>query len=232
MNGVTVDIREKSFDAPVLRDIRFALGQGEVAALLGPSGSGKTTLLSLIAGIEEGYSGEIQRPEGAIAMVFQAPRLLPWRSLLENITLIPGCEDAAQARELLTTVGLAQAMDQFPEKVSLGMQRRAALARALAIHPTLVLMDEPTVSLDAENAALMRGLIRDLMRESGATALIATHDRREALALADRVLELEGSPASLVRDRPSPLGAADRLNPKAVDQLFKTWFAAPARAAE
>ena len=231
MSGLSVAIEAKSFDTPVLGEIRFDLAPGEIAALLGPSGTGKTTLLSLIAGIEAGFQGRITRPEGPVAMVFQAPRLLPWRTLVDNIALIPGSGGAARARDLLARVGLAEAADQFPEKVSLGMQRRAALARALSVTPALVLMDEPTASLDADNAALMRRLIAGLVASSGATALIATHDRREALMLADRLLELNGSPATLARDRRSPLAPEARQG-EAVEALYRDWFDDPAQAAE
>ncbi|MEM7505181.1 MAG: ATP-binding cassette domain-containing protein [Pseudomonadota bacterium] len=233
MSVLGVEIAEKAFEgAPVLRDLRFDLAEGEVAALLGPSGCGKTTLLSLIAGLDTDFAGRIERPEGALAVVFQNPRLLPWRSLAQNIALIPGSGGMARARELLNAVGLAEAADQHPEKVSLGMQRRAALARALAMRPSLVLMDEPLVSLDAENVGVMRGLIRGLLAESGATALITTHDRREALALADRVLEIGDTPARMLRDRRSPLDREERRNTEDVEALYRAWFSDPARAAE
>ncbi len=224
MSGLRVDLRQKSFGGvPVLGEVAFALAPGEIAALLGPSGCGKTTLLSMIAGLDGDYTGHIAPPEGPIAMVFQTPRLLPWRTLVENITIAAKVSDR-EARALLETVGLGAAADRYPEKTSLGMQRRAALARALAIKPALVLMDEPLVSLDTENAELMRDLIRSQLASSGATALMTTHDRVEALTLADRVLELDGVPAELARDRTSPLGRDERQSPGSVAALHERWF--------
>lgn len=227
MNGLDVAISAKWFGTTqVLGEIRFGVPRGQRVALLGPSGIGKSTLLSLIARTDPVFEGSITRPEGRIAMVFQTPRLLPWRTLAENICLVPGAGDLKRARSLLALVGLEQAADQYPEKVSLGMQRRAALVRAIAISPALILMDEPLVSLDPSSAADMRRVLTTSLDQTGAAALIATHDRREAIALADRILELEGYPARLVGDRRSPLGREDRLNAALVDALHAEWFRA------
>ena len=203
MTRLVVDVASKRFGAlTVLSELRFEIPGGERVALLGPSGIGKSTLLSLIAGTDSVFDGMITRPKGRIAMVFQTPRLLPWRTLVENIEIIPG---AQSARDLLASVGLSEAADQYPEKVSLGMQRRAALARAMAVQPDLILMDEPLVSLDPASAFEMRRLLTEMLDRTGAAALIATHDRREALKLADRVLMLDGPPARLISDRRSPI---------------------------
>ncbi len=226
MTGVQIDLAEKRFgDHHVLGAIEFSLAEGEVACLLGPSGVGKSTLLAIAAGIETDFSGRVQTPDGPVAMVFQEPRLLPWRTLAENIALIPGSGGLARAEALLSRVGLGDAATAYPQKVSLGMQRRAALARALAVRPALVLMDEPLVSLDTDTADEMRALIRDVLAETGATAIIATHDRREALGLADRVLEIGGQPARLLRDRVSPLEPAARRDPARIEALVGRWFA-------
>ena len=227
--GLSVAVAEKRFgDAGVLGDVAFALAPGERAALLGPSGVGKSTLLGLVAGLDRSFRGRIDRPEGHVAMIFQTPRLLPWRTLAENVALVPDCGGEARARALLAEVGLGEAADAYPEKASLGMQRRAALARALAVSPSLMLMDEPLVSLDPDSARAMRGLVTRALDASGAAALIATHDRREALALCDRVLELGGRPARLVRDRRSPLSRPERADPRAVDRVVAEWFPAAA----
>ena len=212
-----VAVREKRFGArTVLRDVAFTLAPGETAALLGPSGVGKSTLLGLVAALDRDFAGEIARPPGRVAFAFQTPRLLPWRTLAQNIALIPGAGDLTRARALLADVGLGEAADVYPERASLGMQRRAALARALAVRPSLLLMDEPLASLDAANAAAMRDLIRRVLAETGATALIATHDVAEALALTGRALTLGGAPATLTADRPSPLSPAARADAAAV----------------
>ncbi|MEC8282680.1 MAG: ATP-binding cassette domain-containing protein [Pseudomonadota bacterium] len=170
MSGLRVAVTAKQFGtAPVLADIAFELAAGERAALIGPSGIGKTTLLSLIAGLDSAFGGQITRPPGALAMVFQTPRLLPWRTLAQNITLAhPACTPG-RARALLDAVGLAAAADLHPEKASLGMQRRAAMARALAVAPSLILMDEPLVSLDAASSARVQAVMVDVLDRSGAT---------------------------------------------------------------
>ena len=230
--ALTVDLAEKRFgDRAVLGAIRFSLASGERAALLGPSGTGKSTLLAIAAGLDTQIDGRVARGPGRLAMVFQEPRLLPWRTLAENIALIPGSGGMGRAREALAEVGLAAEADAWPQKVSLGQQRRAALARALAVGPSLMLMDEPLVSLDPENAAAMRGLIRRVLDETGAAALIATHDREEALALADRMLVLGGQPARLGVDTPSPLDRAARCDPDAVTATARPFFAGLAAGA-
>lgn len=230
MSGLAVDLRGKSYGGQlVLGEIAFSVAPGERVALLGPSGIGKSTLLGLIAGTVADFDGRIERPDGPVAMIFQQPRLLPWRTLAENIALVPGAGDLARAHELLAEVGLGPAADQHPEKVSLGMQRRAALARALAIDPVLMLMDEPLVSLDAETGAGMRRLLVAALDRTGAMGLIATHDRREALAIADRVLELGGTPARLISDRTSPLDRTGRADPAAIEGLHAEWFGEASR---
>ena len=225
MSALTVDVRAKAFGGrTVLRGVGFSLAEGERAALLGPSGIGKTTLLGLIAGIDRDFEGRVERPSGRIAMVFQSPRLLPWRTLAENVALIPEAGGMERAHMLLAEVGLAEAADEYPEKVSLGMQRRAALARAIAIRPSLILMDEPLVSLDPEAAASMREILNHTLDRTGATALTATHDRREALMLSDRLLELGGRPGTLVRDWRSPLDRDQRRNARAVEAVHEARF--------
>ena len=223
--SLSVDLQGKRFSGtPVLGPIRFTLAPGERACLLGPSGIGKSTLLNCIAGIDTDYTGTIRRPPGRIAMVFQSPRLLPWRTLAQNIALIPGSGGLPRARDLLAEAGLAEAADHYPEKVSLGMQRRAALCRALAVNPALILLDEPLVSLDPASAEQMRALLRRTLDLTGATALLTTHDRREALALSDRILEIDGTPALLQRDRPSPLDREARLDHTRVDAACAALF--------
>ena len=225
MSGLDVDIAGKRFASQrVLGEIRFRLGAGERAALLGPSGIGKSTLLGLIAGYDTAFEGRILRPPGQTAMVFQTPRLLPWRTLAQNIALMPGSGGPGRAQELLTEVGLGDVADAFPERISLGMQRRVALARALAVEPSLILLDEPLVSLDPRTAADMRRLLVKLLDRTAAASLMATHDRREALAVADRVLEIDGRPARIVSDRVSPLAREARRDPAAVEALHGDWY--------
>lgn len=224
MSGLSIKINGKRFgDKEILGEIGISIPDGQRVALLGPSGVGKSTLLAMISGADADYDGKIERSHGRLAMIFQNPRLLPWRTLVQNIALIPDGGGEQRARNLLAQVGLTDAADQHPEKVSLGMQRRAALARAMAIEPALLLMDEPLVSLDPDSTKAMRLLLRDAMDQTAATAVLATHSRLEALALADRVLELGDAPARVVRDRQTPLQRSNRTE-TAVAKLAGEWF--------
>jgi ABC-type nitrate/sulfonate/bicarbonate transport system ATPase subunit len=219
---LAVDIQGKDFTAPdgeprpVLRDVAFRVRPGEFVALLGPSGCGKTTLLNLVAGLDTQFVGSVYvdcTPPASlrIGYVFQQPRLLPWRTVFENIALVlPRDADAASIRALLDEVGLAGAHDVYPHRLSLGMARRAAIARAFAIRPELLLMDEPFVSLDAAAADRLRQVLVDLWRSHPTTVLFVTHDLEEAVMLADRILILSDAPGRLLADVPVTLPRAQR----------------------
>lgn len=212
--SLEVSIRGKTFPGarePVLADLSFALGAHEIVALVGPSGCGKTTLLRLISGLDPAFDGEITWPgqRGAalagvapprLGMVFQEPRLLPWRTVWQNLALVlpPGQQAAAAA--LLKRLGLWDERDSYPSRISLGMARRVAIARAFAIAPALVLLDEPFASLDASNAELGRAVLLEAWAERPTAALLVTHDLTDAAALADRVLMLAGRPARIIAD--------------------------------
>lgn len=200
---IKVDVRRKAFgEQEILRDIRFEMEIGETIAILGASGIGKSTLLRLIAGIDTDFDGEIVRPD-KIAMVFQEPVLLPWRSVLQNLTLVhPQLgEDAALAA--LERIGIADKARLFPGQLSLGQQRRLALARAFAGRPELLVMDEPYVSLDPGTAEDMLELTEALIADTKPAVILVTHSQSEADRLARRTLRLAGRPATLVGD-PSP----------------------------
>ncbi|MEM6974400.1 MAG: ATP-binding cassette domain-containing protein [Pseudomonadota bacterium] len=227
--ALSAHVRRKAFgSAEILHDVALQIGHGERVAMLGPSGCGKSTLLAILAGIDRDFDGSLTRDRGRLAMVFQSPRLLPWRTLTQNIALLPDVADGARARAALAEVGLADHADAYPQMVSLGQQRRAALARALAIDPKIILLDEPLVSLDPRRVRAMLDLIRRVFDTHEAAALIATHDRREALALADRLIELGGRPATLVSERRSPLSRQERCDPCAVEEVYQAWFGSEA----
>lgn len=191
-----IDIRGKSFGGkPVLGPICLTIGPGERVAILGPSGIGKTTFLRIVAGLDQEFDGSVLGGANT-GMVFQEPTLLPWRTALANITLTTGA-DEAWALALMAEVGLAGKETLFPRQLSLGQQRRLALARAFATRPGTLLMDEPFVSLDAETAERMLALTEALLDRAGASLIFVTHDPNEAARLKARILLLEGSPAQI-----------------------------------
>ncbi|MDJ0822204.1 MAG: ATP-binding cassette domain-containing protein [Paracoccaceae bacterium] len=179
----------------VLGPLELSLAPSETLALSGPSGVGKTTLLRILAGLETGFRGTLQKPE-RVAVVFQEPTLMPWRSLRDNLVLTLGIS-ADAAEKALDEVGLAGRGDDFPGQLSLGQQRRMALARAFASDPELLLMDEPFVSLDPKLADEMMTLFETLRAGRDITTLIVTHVESEARRLGTRWLELAGQPATL-----------------------------------
>jgi len=206
-----VAIRQKRFFAAsggnlhVLGELAFSLAAGEVAALVGPSGCGKTTLLRIIAGLDRDYDGSVALPaHGTLGMVFQEPRLLPWRTVEQNVRLAAPAATDASLDALFETLGLAAHRNHFPGELSLGLARRVALARAFAVEPDLLLLDEPFVSLDDALAVRLREELAELVNRRPVTTLLVTHDVEEAIALADRLFLLSPSPTHVVAELPIP----------------------------
>jgi len=200
-----VCIKQKFFRAAsggnlhVLGEVAFGLANGEVAALVGPSGCGKTTLLRIIAGLDRDYEGSVRLPEHCkVGMVFQEPRLLPWRSVEANVRLAAPEATDATLDALFQTLGLAAHRSHYPGELSLGLARRVALARAFAVAPDLLVLDEPFVSLDAALAERLRSELVELVTRRPVTTLLVTHDVEEAIGLADRLLVMSASPARIV----------------------------------
>lgn len=193
---ISVRLERKAFgSAEVLGPVSLDIARGECVALLGPSGIGKTTLLRIIAGLDKDFEGSVERPE-RLAMVFQEPTLLNWRSALQNIMIVAGLSSDA-AQDALEAVGLGNKSGLFPDQLSLGQRRRLALARALAVRPDFLIMDEPFASLDPDRVLAMINLTRTLLAQQPVATLFVTHAREEADRLADRILVLSGQPASL-----------------------------------
>lgn len=201
----------------VLKNISFKVEPGSFVVITGPSGGGKSTLLNIISGLDKDFEGTIEfggDHDPRIAFVFQTPRLLPWRTVYENIALaLPkGDPRIAKIPELLKRVGLTEAANAFPEMISLGMQRRVALARAFVLEPELLLMDEPFVSLDDPTAYALRELLVELWSARPTTVLFVTHDRPEAVMLGTRILRLSNGAATIAQDVPVRLSVADRAD--------------------
>jgi NitT/TauT family transport system ATP-binding protein len=187
----------------VLADFNFALGAGEVGAFVGPSGCGKSTMLKILAGLDHDYQGRVTRPaEARIAMVFQEPRLLPWRSVEENVRLAAPQADEAKLSALFAVLELNAHRNHFPGELSLGLARRVALARAFAVEPDFLILDEPLASLDDALAARLRDQIATLVDSRSVMTLLVTHNVDDAIRLGDRVFLLSPRPARILADLP------------------------------
>lgn len=197
--GITLDGRA------VLGSVSLRVAPGETVVLTGPSGIGKSTLLRAAMGLLPVAGGRVDRP-ARMGVVFQEPTVLPWRSCLRNITLTTGADDAT-AQAALADVGLAGREAAFPGALSLGQQRRLALARAFASRPQILFLDEPFVSLDPALADDMMDLFARLRDRSGAATLLVTHSTAEAARLGTRILRLDTPPggggARILSDLPA-----------------------------
>ena len=183
----------------VLADFNFALGPGEVGVFVGPSGCGKTTMLKILAGLDHDYQGRVTRPADArIGMVFQEPRLLPWRSVEENVRLAAPRADEAKLSALFAVLELNAHRSHFPGELSLGLARRVALARAVAVEPDFLILDEPLASLDDALAARLRDQIATLVDSRSVLTVLVTHDVDDAVRLGDRVFLLSPRPARIL----------------------------------
>jgi NitT/TauT family transport system ATP-binding protein len=238
---LSIDVRSKRFgDHEVLRDIRIDVADGELLCVLGPSGCGKTTLLNIIAGLDTDFAGTVQASNASgdatpplgprIGYVFQNPVLLPWRTVRQNLELVmqPGQIEGGLVDRFLDAVGLNGYGEAFPGKLSLGMARRAALARAFAIEPDLLLLDEPFASVDETTAQTLRALLLELWRTKPREVVFVTHDSREAVQLAQRIIVLSSGPAGVLRDVRIELTPEQRADPLHVERLRTSELGLPA----
>ncbi len=231
MSDLVVNIGAKSFPAvdrapaqQALQDLAFSISHGEFVCITGPSGCGKTTLLNLLAGLDTDYQGEIRLPRvtgrtaPVVGYAFQAPRLLPWRTVQENLQLVadnPRGSDSVD--ELLQLTGLQDFRHTYPQRLSTGMQRRVALARAFVVSPDLLLMDEPFVSLDEPTAVRLRLLLLEVWQARPTTVIFVTHDLREAIQLGGRILQLTDTPGRIALDVPVNLSSTERADPAVIE---------------
>ena len=215
-----------------LSGLRLEVAPGEFVCVVGPSGCGKSTLLNIVGGLDRDMVGEVTMngafPED-VGFMFQEPRLMPWMSVLDNVLLVAREGDAARQREraiaLLRAMELGDVLDAWPARLSGGMMRRVALARAFINEPQLLLMDEPFVSLDTPTANRLREMLVAQWQRCGASVLFVTHDLREALALADRVCFLSAAPGRVVLDLPVDLPRPRDAASSAIDRLYQTLLA-------
>ena len=185
------DVSRSFGDVPVLHEIDLEIKPGEFVGVLGRSGSGKTTLLRILAGLDEDATGDI-RTGNTPAVVFQDPRLFPWRRALQNVTMGLRDEDpSGRARRALAEVGLEGRDDAWPRQLSGGQRQRVALARALVREPDLLLLDEPFSALDALTRVSAQQLVSRLWEAHRPAVLLVTHDVEESLLLADRIIVID-----------------------------------------
>ncbi|HWA50032.1 MAG TPA: ABC transporter ATP-binding protein [Dongiaceae bacterium] len=241
MTGLVLRGITRDFDDPaprrVLDGIDLQIVKGEFVSLVGPSGAGKTTLLRIIAALDDGYGGELawQGARPRLGIVFQEPRLVPWLDILGNLLLVSGPEATQEARVLLDAVELGGNETALPGQLSGGMQRRAALARALLVKPDFLLLDEPLISLDAALAERMRRLLNEFWRTHRTTTLLITHNLAEAAALSTRIAILSPTERRLVADcalpPPDPRLRDDPAVAAALEKLRRLTHAWPKPAA-
>jgi len=221
MTDINITIKDKTYTTAdahshtAISDFKLSLPSNEFICLVGPSGCGKTTLLNIIANLDTQFQGEIllgqQHTQPKIGYVFQNPRLLPWRTVRENIELVLNSQQSHEIVDsLLESMQLTDIQNTYPEHLSLGMSRRIAIIRAFAVNPDILLMDEPFVSLDAPTARQVRSLLIELWQQRPHTILFVTHDLREAIALADRLIFLSAAPMSVISEVPVNIPRTER----------------------
>lgn len=228
--GLKVDIASKTYRTAeggrlrALGPVAFDVPNGSFVCMVGPSGCGKSTTLRLVLDLDADFEGRIERPPGRMAAVFQEPRLLPWRTVERNVRLaLAGDAESMDLAPLFEQLGLAGTEALYPRELSLGMARRVALARAFAVAPALLVLDEPFVSLDDATAARMRALLVSVWRARPTTVLLVTHVIGEAIELADEIVVLSQRPGSLRGSFPIAI-PRERRDPAIVARLSEEFL--------
>ncbi len=219
-----VNIKSKQFkssegaELDVLNLLQFVCEENSFTCIVGPSGCGKTTTLRCILGLDTDFDGTVSvddtHSRHKMAAVFQEPRLLPWRTVEQNVQLalndVAVSVNNATFHELFAELGLSDHISLYPNELSLGLARRVSLARAFAVNPSVLILDEPFVSLDNETAARLRRLLVKVWSARSCIALMVTHNIDEAIELADRILFFSGSPASVGHEHRISVPRAER----------------------
>jgi NitT/TauT family transport system ATP-binding protein len=205
-----------------IEGVSFAVGDGEVVALIGPSGCGKSTLLNIGSGLYAPSSGTalvdnepVRGPNAHVAFMLQKDLLLPWRTIVENVML--GVEIQRRSREeclrraleLLRSFSLSDFANHYPHQLSGGMRQRVALARTLAVDPSVLLLDEPFSAVDAQTRIVLQRELAQALKRTSKTALLITHDLQEAVILSDRVLVMSRRPGRIVEEIAIEIGGRD-----------------------
>ncbi len=203
LRNVTRDYPHTDGLRPALQPIDLDVSPGEFVCLIGPSGCGKTTLLNIMSGLDREYGGTVtySNPAATTSYMFQESRLLPWLSVRDNLAFVldgPSKAKDALIREWLEKVGLGANGRDYPAQMSIGMQQRAAVARAMIIRPDILFLDEPFSALDELTAMRVRTEVLELCEELGATVVLVTHNPLEAAYLADRIVVMSGQPGRVV----------------------------------
>ena len=231
MNQINIEIKKKTFPLKaqnkqsenlIFKNLNFIIKKSQFVSIFGPSGCGKTTLLNIISGLDKDFDGSVQtfnsatNPNKNISYMFQAPRLFPWLTAIENVKFPikkkKNCEKIAF--EFIKKIGLEKYKNQYPNRLSGGMQRRIALARAFAPNPNILLLDEPFISIDKKIANLLRKLLIKLWKKNKPIIIFVTHDLDEAIELADRICFLSNLPSKILLDYEISLSRPRNQNSK------------------
>jgi NitT/TauT family transport system ATP-binding protein len=235
--NVTMRFAQGSGTLTAVQDVSLAVRDGEVVSLIGPSGCGKSTLLNIGSGLAAPSEGEafvdgerVAGPNAHVAFMLQKDLLLPWRTVAENVMLgveiqgVPLPERRRRAQALLENLNLAEFSGHYPHQLSGGMRQRVALARTLAVDPSVLLLDEPFSAVDAQTRMVLQRELAQTLKRAGKTALLITHDLLEAVTLSDRVLVMSRRPGRIIDEirielpqRDDPL--ARRADPKVNDYV-------------
>lgn len=224
----------------ILRDINFLVQKGEIACILGPSGCGKSTLLRIIGGFDKPDKGsvlmdgeELRGPATNSILIFQDfNQLLPWKTVIENVIYplkvnkigVTNKEREAIAVRNLKIVGLEDSLNSYPHQLSGGMKQKAALARALAMKPSVLLMDEPFGSLDALTRHKMQVLLADIWKETGVTIVFVTHDVQESIILGDKIIVMDKNPGVILSVVTNSLERPRDIGSEGFAQLYKNVY--------
>ena len=217
MSNLDIKIKKKTFllnqqgkkkENLIFKNLILSIKDGQFVSVFGPSGCGKSTLLNIISGLDKNYDGSVKiennkkTSEKNISYMFQTPRLFPWLTAIENVKFpIKDNKNSEKiAFDLIKKVGLEKYVNQYVNRLSGGMQRRVAMARAFAPNPKVLLLDEPFISIDSKISESLRKLLIQLWKKNKPTIIFVTHDLDEAIELADRIFFLSNLPSRILLD--------------------------------